>query len=90
MIDQLTEIAKNRIFLFPWENLSITDFQFDNQQYFVINIVSMFGESKAVVSYESLTGINADILPLAYKIDSIRGFSAPCQNNIQITLKPIK
>jgi hypothetical protein len=50
----------------------------------------MFGESKAVVSYESLTGINADILPLSYKIDSIRGFSAPCQNNIQITLKPIK
>jgi hypothetical protein len=90
MIDQLTEIAKHRIFLFQWENLSITDFQLDNKQYFVINLISTFGTLKASVSYESLTDINSDILPLGYKISSINGFSAPYNNNIQITLKPIK
>jgi len=51
MIDQLTEIAKHRIFLFQWENLSITDFQLDNKQYFVINLISTFGTLKASVSY---------------------------------------
>jgi hypothetical protein len=90
MIDKLTEIAKNRIFLFHWENLTITDFQLDNQQYFVINLISMFGELKASVSYESLTEINSDIQPLGYKISSINGYSATSHNNIQITLKPLK
>jgi hypothetical protein len=90
MIDKLTEIAKHRIFLFQWENLFITDFTFFNTQHYIINIVSMFAETKAVVGYETLEQINRDILPLGYKIEAIRGFSEPTKNNLQITLKPLK